>query len=780
MFTMGEAGMYNYEWDAETGGYLLTTRMLGITRQLRPVFYEELELLGFNKYWSYPKTDKPLLWAETRRYIYQGRLVAEANTGGLYTAPDVKIYEKGLELQPVDVPAMINKNKPLLNGVVQSTLETIYRIFKEYKAKNIDVFYVAFSGGKDSLVLLDLVQRALPHNEFKVVFSDTTMEVSDTYEAVEKAQKRWATLEFHTSRSHMAAKDSWELFGPPSRTQRWCCSVHKSAPAILLLRKLIGKADLKTLVFDGVRAEESTARASYSIISDGNKHLTQVNCSPLLEWNTAELYLYILEHDLLLNNAYRYGAIRVGCSMCPMASSWWEYIANSVYHDYTYPFIEIIDNNAKQKFSVSAERKKYLNTGGWKGRVAGRDLNAGGNRVVEQYDGKTLIMYINGKHVDWMEWIKAIGDVVSEGKNEYSIKYKNNLYRFKVEEINDGLKVSIENHLITKDSIRFIYLFKNVYNKAAYCVRCKVCMVECRFGALKIDADRVTIQDTCRHCESCLDKTKGCLAAKSLHVTAGGKNMILKGINRYQHFGFRKEWLEYFVELGNDKFWSCGKLGKYQFDGFKVWMKEAGITSSNSITPLGSEIARFGAKDIRVWAIIFNNLVYSSTIVKWYVQNIDFGVEYKIVDIITMLGESHSISTRENAVMSLKETFKTSPIGIELGAGVYELKGKAIMAVTRTAWREPDPVVILYSLYKFAEVSDGYYSFTLTELLNDNGERVGISPAQIFGIGKDTLKQIVQGLAIDYPDFIGAAFNKDLDNINLRKEQTSLDVLKLL
>ena len=54
-------------------------------KELRPVFYEELELLGFkNKGWKYPKTEKPLLWAETRRYIYRGRFVAET-VGGDYT-----------------------------------------------------------------------------------------------------------------------------------------------------------------------------------------------------------------------------------------------------------------------------------------------------------------------------------------------------------------------------------------------------------------------------------------------------------------------------------------------------------------------------------------------------------------------------------------------------------------------------------------------------------------------------------------------------------------------
>ena len=183
--------MYNYEWDIETGGYILTSKISGVIKVLRPVFYEELDLLGFNEYWSYPKSKKPLLWAETRRYIYKGRLVAEAKGGGLYTKPTLKMYEDKLELEPINIKAIVDKNKALMTGLVQHSVGIIYKTFNEYKRKNIDVVYVAFSGGKDSLVLLDLVQRALPHNEFKIVFGDTSMEISDTYKAVERAKERW-------------------------------------------------------------------------------------------------------------------------------------------------------------------------------------------------------------------------------------------------------------------------------------------------------------------------------------------------------------------------------------------------------------------------------------------------------------------------------------------------------------------------------------------------------------------------------------------------------------
>ncbi len=82
---------------------------------------------------------------------------------------------------------MVDKNRQLMEQLVQETIKKIYNTFIEYKDK-VDVFYVAFSGGKDSVVTLDLVQRALPHNEFKVLFGDTGMEFPDTYETVDEIE----------------------------------------------------------------------------------------------------------------------------------------------------------------------------------------------------------------------------------------------------------------------------------------------------------------------------------------------------------------------------------------------------------------------------------------------------------------------------------------------------------------------------------------------------------------------------------------------------------------
>jgi len=269
--------MYNIKWDCETRGYELVPTAVGVQKEIRPVFYEELELLGFGEYWKYPKTNKPLLWAEgTRRYIYQGELVAEAHGGSFYTKPRIEIKKHGLHLEPVDIEGMVQKNKALMTGLVQNSLEFIYKTFKKYRKRNFDICYVAFSGGKDSLVVLDLVQRALSHDDFVVVFGDTGMEVKSTYQAVDRAKKRWSTIKFFSAVSSYSPQITWKEFGPPSRIHRWCCSVHKTAPSLLLLRHLLGKDNIRALVFDGVRSEESELRYPEGFL-DKKQKLTMIS-----------------------------------------------------------------------------------------------------------------------------------------------------------------------------------------------------------------------------------------------------------------------------------------------------------------------------------------------------------------------------------------------------------------------------------------------------------------------------------------------------------------------
>ena len=77
--------MYNVKWDEKINGIQLTNEVTELPSP-RPVFYEELDLLGFNNYWSYPKSKNPLLWAIGRRYYYKGELIASTKGGNALIA----------------------------------------------------------------------------------------------------------------------------------------------------------------------------------------------------------------------------------------------------------------------------------------------------------------------------------------------------------------------------------------------------------------------------------------------------------------------------------------------------------------------------------------------------------------------------------------------------------------------------------------------------------------------------------------------------------------------
>ena len=781
--------MYNYEWDIETGGYvLLPSKITGVVKEVRPVFYEELLFLEmdtrFN--WKFPRCREPLMWAEARRYFYKGELVCEVTGGGLYDMPQIKNVKEGLNIEPVNLSAMLSKNESIMNGVVQQTLKTVYKTFEEYKNK-VSMFYAAYSGGKDSIVMLDIVQRALPHDCFVVIFGNTTMELSTTYEALKRAKDHWAALEWYEAKAKFSAEESWNKIGFPARKLRWCCSVHKTAPSIEKLKEIYKKKypdqkkPFKVMVFDGVRAEESDARSTYSMVSDGNKHAVQFNCSPILDWNSCELFLYIFKNDLLFNDLYRYGAYRVGCKLCPMASEWYECVVNHLFPDEVAPLLNIVSSSITKDFSSDEEKQKYLQSGGWKSRIGGKELSLGTNKIIEIKNKDFIKFIITDGNYKWDKWMPTIGTVVKTGENRYSIRYKEINLDFEVCQEKNSTVITLPILIRTPLSVRFMYLFRNALNKAAYCVNCGECMAECAYGALTISSDNIII-DGCKHCEKCLDSYKGCIAAKSLGITGGG-NMSIKNISRYQNFGFRQEWLELYFDLLDD-FWTNERMGKYMLVGFKTWLKEAGITDNNSLTGLGEQLKRFGSDSPITWGIIYTNLCYDSPIINWYARQIEKDKQYSADDLPILLGDEFSPTVKKNALSSLKETIRLSPIGWLLQQGDCEIKGKNVISITKGTWYDVEPLVILYSLYLFAEKAGEYYSFTLTDLLEDNEEREALSPRLIFGIGAETLKPILQGLANNYSDYIKVDFNKGImENIDLpagKAGTKAVDILALI
>ena len=808
--------MYAYEWDSSTGGYILTPMPLAFSKEPRPVYYKELDILGFDKYWDYDKNDSfPYMWAEANNYYYRGRLVAKTKGGSLYTPPELVLIEdpepEGYPLRFVDIPAMVDKNRQLMEQLVQETIKKIYNTFIEYQDK-VDVFYVAFSGGKDSVVALDLVQRALPHNCFKVLFGDTGMEFPDTYETVEKIKQICAEekIEFLQAKSKLKPENTWQIFGPPAVTIRWCCSVHKTTPQIMQLREVLQKPDFTGMAFTGVRGDESLSRSEYDAISYGGKHSGQYSCHPILEWNTAELFLYIYENGLTFNNAYKKGNTRAGCLVCPMSQGKHDYMKYKNYPDDTDLFINKIITTSGKNFSKE-NYDRFVEQGYWRTRKSGRELSFGHDKhVFEIVKGQNVIT-VQKKNEYWKEWAKTIGQVTSLGDGEFSIAYEGKSYAIRTISTQEGGEQftfpNIEN---SKSDIKFLSLFKSVIIKSVYCVNCGYCAAECKSGCIDM-ANGVHISNQCKHCFNCHDIYSHCLRYNSIKNRIGAK--VMTGLDRYYSFGIKENWLRvYFDYEGTSSFWKSdgdGEVPNKKKDAFLNFVKDAGLVDEDKSlkgkeykyikykpNKFAEKMFSLGGDDESMWAYLMCNLVYAedSEEFRWFIKNIPFSETSTPESIKLRLDEvmenDKSGLGKRNICDALKSFLIKTPFGKQLGLGSvidYEEKvssnGRETITLNyfvRGSWKNPDEKVILYALYKFAEACGNYRQFTLTRLLDTSVESAGISPTQIFGLNRETMEKILNGLTFNYPDLIEARFTLGLDNITLKSDKTANEILNEL
>lgn len=787
--------MYSYTHDPKTGGLLLNSSPTKMSKEPRPVYAPELDLLGFNQYWKYDnQTDFPYMWAEANRYWYRGRVVASLKGGNVYNAPEIQlayvckewretpngkaiekiIFEfpsvgetvtdkkgnifildkpepKRKKLRPVDIDTMVEANRELLRIIEATTVKKILAVYEKY-ANKLDIFHVAFSGGKDSCVLLDLCMKTLPRDSFAVVFGDTMMEFPDTYDLVDEVERecKRGGVKFYRAYSHMNPKESWVKLGPPSRSLRWCCSVHKSAPQTLKLREVIGKPNYTGLDYVGVRAEESLARSAYVYDNYGTKQKGQHAHNSILEWTSAEIWLYIYTNNLIINTAYKKGNSRAGCLFCPMSSGSSDYIRRQNYTNDVDFYIDIIKQTNDWEVSDS-ELMSYVSNGGWDARHSGRGLKNNPLRYSENTSNCDVIIDLFEPLSNWQEWIKTI--------DTSSIDVK-------VKKDKDGLTIAVSEEVF-KYNPAFGKLLRQVFRKTAYCVGCRVCEQNCRNGCCTFVGGQVQIRD-CVQCGDCHGLPGGCLAYDSRKVPREGKKM--KAINCFDDHAPSTGWFANF--FGNaDKFEG---LPKKKIDKFKRLLRDCGLLEKNELTPYAKLIADIGWDTEAGLGLMLVNLANDNPQFQWYIKNLHVGRTYARNFVEEML---ISVDVPEKGAKSVVKSFKLfteTPFGTKLNLGHVSDSWD----ISRTSCNVSDSRVILYGLYIYNEKANAHYEFRLNTLY-ENLEQNGIPPTTIFGLDHQTMGPILRGLSAKYSEFINYSDTNDLCKISLREDKTPQDVLDL-
>lgn len=195
-----------------------------------------------------------------------------------------------------------------LLGEINKEEKAIERILYFQNRQEGNKNIIAFSGGKDSIVLKDLVKRS--GIECKFIYSPPSVDPPELVRYIKKYHK---DVKFQPYQKDKDGKEltMWTLIPkklmPPSRLVRYCCDVMKERTG--------NNGDT---VYVGVRWSESSKRSKLPMFGFYKKKNI---VRPIIDWSDEEIWEYIRKYDLPYCELYDQGFKRLGCIGCPLNSS---------------------------------------------------------------------------------------------------------------------------------------------------------------------------------------------------------------------------------------------------------------------------------------------------------------------------------------------------------------------------------------------------------------------------------------------------------------------------
>jgi len=832
--------MYKIEWDKKTRGVVLkiviTNNTLGIAP--RPVFYEELDLLGLSGLgWDYPHSEAPLMWAINKQYFYCGVRLFDAKGANIYQKPTLEFQPNisPMELQPVDIKGMLKKNSDLMFVLENEAIEFIRDTFTAYTKVNktyeksesnkidfealavkvekasrqkmavvkedcdsfdimsleaakgegkrvllstkIDRFIASFSGGKDSQVVLDLCTRAIPPTDFEVIYSDTGYELPSSLTLYDDVQKYYKK-KFPALKFHLTKNHESVLnYWDKIGTPsdtHRWCCSIMKTAPLYKTLKIDGTKQAHVLAFDGIRAEESLRRENYQRISKG-KHTFVYNAHPILKWNAVEIFLYLFSHKLNINIAYRVGKARVGCLICPFSTSWDDMITNQVYKEELSPFVERLNKYGSQVKISNIDN--YISDRRWKLKSLGdRTMVLPEVNFKSNTNSLDFEAEIKNPRQPLQTWMTAICPFTI--KKTCSGISGELFFDKEVYPYEIKVKGNITSlKVLGRITNNMLFLLRRLIYKSAYCINCEVCEVDCPTGALTINSNIKIDKNKCIHCHKCFNAhDRGCVAADCTRMINDSERKLTAKVQGYKTFGLREEWIEEYF-LNPEKFWSENSLGTAQVDSMKAWLRDAEITDTkNKIRELGVILQEiYKDNPILFWEIAYINLSYNSFIVKWICNNIGVGQLYNKRTIREEIA-NQGFTGSLSTIENAASAFIDMAKKSPVGEDLFQgvIEGKE--GLIKNSYDDLSIEAVAYSIYKFAQLRE-MNMLRVSELYRPEEEH-GVYKE--FRMTKEALLKKLRILSADSNRVLLAELNMGLDHITLRNDLTTIEILKKL